>query len=99
VEVYYDQRTSKRLPYITKIVIRLNSGENIVASTFNVSDNGVGIVSNLCIPVGTRIKAHIYFDNEIREVEGRIKWSSKNPDDDTFKYGIQLSKFTFRISK
>ncbi len=92
MEVFYDQRSSKRLPYITKIVILLNSGENIVASTFNVSDNGVGMISILDIPVGTKIKAHIHFDKEIREVKGRIKWSSKNPDDDSFKYGVQLLK-------
>jgi len=90
VEVFYDQRTSKRIPCITKIVILLNSGENIVANTFNVSDNGVGMTSNLDIPVGTKIKARIYFDNEVREVEGKIKWSSKNLIDNTYKYGIQL---------
>ena len=90
MKVLYDQRTSKRIPCFTKIVILLNSGEDIEASTFNVSDNGVGMTSNLDIPVGTKIKARIYFDNEVREVEGKIKWSSKNPNDDTYKYGIQL---------
>jgi hypothetical protein len=99
MEVIYDQRSSKRIPYITKILILLNSGDNIEASTFNVSENGVGMVSNLDIPVGTNIKAQIYFDKEVREVEGRIKWSSKNPEDDTFNYGIQLSKFTLHMSK
>ena len=99
MEVFYDQRSSKRLPYITKIVILLNSGDSIEASTFNVSDNGVGMVSNLDIPVGTKIKAHIYFDKEVREVEGRIKWSSKNPEVDTYKYGIQISKLNYIIIK
>lgn len=99
MEVIYDHRSSKRIPYITKILILLKSGNSIEASTFNVSENGVGMVSNLDIPVGTNIKAHIYFDKEVREVEGRIKWSSKNPEDDTFKYGVQLSKFTFPFSK
>jgi hypothetical protein len=99
VEVFYEQRTSERLGYVTKIVLLLDSGENIVAKTFNISENGVGMTSNLDIPVGTKIKAQIYFDTKIREVEGRIKWSSRNPVDDTFKYGIQLSDFPFKISK
>ena len=99
MEVIYDQRSSKRIPYIAKIVILLNTGDIIEASTFDVSDYGVGMVSNLDIPVGTNIKALIYFDKEVREVEGRIKWSSKNSKKDTFKYGVQLSKFTFPVSK
>lgn len=99
MEVIYDQRSSKRIPYITKILIILSSGDSIEASTFNVSDYGVGMVSKLDIPVGTNIKAHIYFEKEVREVEGKIKWSSKNPEDDTFKYGVKLSKFTFPVSK
>jgi len=93
MEVYYEERDSERIPCFTKIVILLNSGENIVANTFNISENGVGMVSNLDIPVGTKILARIYFDNEICEVNGKIKWSSKNPIDDTFKYGIHLSEF------
>jgi len=99
LEVIYDHRSSKRIPYITKILILLSSGDSIEASTFNVSDYGVGMISNLDILAGTNIKANIYFDKEVTEVEGKIKWSSKNPEDDTFKYGVQLSKFTFPISK
>jgi len=98
VEVIYDLRSSKRIPYITKIIILLDSGDTIETSSFNVSDNGVGMVSNLDIPIGTKIRAHIYFEKEIRDIEGRIKWSSKNPEDDTVKYGIQLSKFTLNLN-
>lgn len=97
-EVIYDQRTSERIPIITKIIILLNSGENIVASTFNVSDNGVGMKSDLDIPVGTKIKAHIYFEKETLEVNGQIKWSSKNTDS-SFNYGIQLTENIFPESK
>jgi len=99
VEVKYEQRTSERIPSFNKIVILLNSGENIIANTFNISENGVGMTSNLDIPVGTKILAHIYFDTEIFKVEGKIKWSSKNPVDNSFKYGIQLSEFPIKISK
>ncbi|HSG31297.1 MAG TPA: PilZ domain-containing protein [Thermodesulfobacteriota bacterium] len=93
-EIIYDQRTSERFPLITKIVILLNSGENIIASTFNVSDNGVGMNSNLDIPVGTKIRARIYLEKETLGVNGQIKWSSKNPDS-SFDYGIQLNESIF----
>lgn len=91
MEVISDKRTSDRQSLFAKIVILLNSGENIVATTFNLSSSGVGMKSELDIPVGTKIKAHIHYDSKISEVEGRIKWSSKNSVDDTFTYGIQLS--------
>jgi len=90
VEVINEKRVSARQSLFAKIVILLNSGENIVATTFNLSSCGVGMKSDLDIPIGTRIKAHIHYDSKISEVEGKIRWSSKNSEDDTFTYGIQF---------
>lgn len=99
LEANYEERSSKRLKLWTKIVILLNSGESIIANTLNISQNGVAMISNLDIPVGTKILAHIYFDTELCEVEGNIIWSSKNPRDDSFKYGIKLLELPIEINK
>jgi len=94
VEVKYQQRSSKRLPFYNKVLILLNSEGYIAASTFNISQNGIGMISDLDIPVGTKIVAHIFFDSLTCEVEGRIEWSSKNPSDNSFKMGVQILKVT-----
>ena len=93
VEAIYKQRSSKRLPFYKKIVILIDSEQSITTTnTFNISQNGLGMVSNLDIPVGTKILAHIYFDTGICKVEGKIEWSSKNSSDNSFKMGVQLLK-------
>jgi len=94
VEVKYQQRSSKRLPFYNKVLILLNSEGYIAASTFNISQNGIGMISDLDIPVGTKIVAHIFFDSLTCEVEGIIEWSSKNPSDNSFKMGVQILKVT-----
>ncbi len=94
MEVTYQQRSSKRLPFYNKVLILLNSEGYIAASTFNISQNGIGMISDLDIPVGTKIVAHIFFDSLTCEVEGRIEWSSKNPSDNSFKMGVQILKVT-----
>lgn len=99
MQANHEQRTSERQPSSNKIVILLNSGEKIIANTLNISDNGICMTSKLDIPVGTKILAQLYFDTETCVVEGKIKWSSKNPVDDSFKYGIHVSEFPIEITK
>jgi len=94
VEVKYQQRSSKRLPFYNRILIRLNSEGYISASTFNISQNGIGMISDMDIPVGTKIVAHLFIDSVTCEVEGKIEWSSKNPSDNSFKMGVQILKVT-----
>ncbi len=95
MEVIYKERSSKRLPFYNKILILIDSEQSITtAITFNISQNGIGITSDLDIPVGTKILAHIFFDSLTCEVEGRIEWSSKNPSDNSFKMGVQILKVT-----
>jgi len=90
LEVIYKERSSKRLPFYNKIVILRNSKESITANTFNISQNGIFIRTDLDIPVGTNILAHIFIGSETCEVEGKIEWLSKNPSDNSFKMGVKL---------
>ena len=95
MEVKYQQRSSKRLPFYNKILILIDSEQSITtAITFNISQNGIGITSDLDIPVGTKISTHLFFDSVICEVEGKIEWSSKNPNDNIFKMGVQILEVT-----
>ena len=94
MEIIYEQRSSKRLPFYNRILILLNPEGYFAASTFNISQNGIGMKSNLDIPVGTKISAHLFFDSVICEVEGKIEWSSKNPSDNSFKMGVHLLRVT-----
>ena len=98
VEVIYKQRSSKRLPFYNKIVILIDSEQVITtANTFDISQIGICITSDLDIPVGTNILALLL--NSVTysvtcEVEGKIVWSSKNPSDNSFKMGVQLLEVT-----
>ena len=94
MEVIYKHRSSKRLPFYNKIVILINFEENITANTFNISQDGICILSHQNIPVGTNIIAHLFIGSETSEVEGKIEWSSKNSSDNSFKMGVQLLKVT-----
>jgi len=95
VEVIYKEGSSKRLPFYNKILILIDSEQSFTtANTFNISQNGIGITSDLDIPVGTNILAHIFIGSETCEVEGKIEWLSKNPSDNSFKMGVQLLEVT-----
>jgi hypothetical protein len=94
MEAIYKKRSSKRLPFYNKIKILRNSEENITANTFNISQDGIGITSDVDIPVGTNILAHLFIGSETCEVEGKIEWSSKNPSDNSFKIGVHLLRVT-----
>jgi len=91
VEVKYQQRSSKRLPFYNQILMLIDSEQSITTpNTFNISQNGIGITSYLDIPVGTDILALLFFDSVTCVLEGKIEWSSKNPSDNSFKMGVQL---------
>jgi hypothetical protein len=88
------KRFSKRLPFYNTIEILRSSEENITANTLNISQDGICILSNQNIPVGTNILAHLFIGSEICEIEGKIDWSSKNPSDNSIKMGVRLLKVT-----
>ncbi len=95
MEVIYKERSSKRLPFYNKILILIDSEQSFTtANTFNISQNGIGITSDLDIPVGTNILAHIFIGSVTCKVEGKIEWSSKNPSDNSLKLGVLLLKVT-----
>jgi hypothetical protein len=74
-----NQRLSERIPFRNKIKYGFWSSVWI-GSTVNLSEDGIGIKSNMAFPPGSKIVALLYMDDQIIELEGIVAWVSPLPE-------------------
>ena len=88
----HKQRNSRRFPVQNKIVIKLNSGEEITSNIINISNEGICILTDKNVPVGDDFQGLITIGTDTCEVIGTITWCAKIADN--FKTGLQLRETT-----
>lgn len=91
---FQDRRIFERIPVRFPVdYLNLNSQQNSQAQTYDISADGLGLVTNedlpACTPVDIRL--HISDDQEPFSTKGRVAWS-KIAEHNKYRAGIKLDK-------
>ena len=85
-------RSSRRLPYKNEIEIVGNAGQYCKGNIINISLTGMCITTDCDLPVRAQILARIFIGDETCELDGKVAWISKKPQDNNFRMGVELEK-------